>query len=116
MCLFAWILPTGFGCMFVRETCFPWTNTALPGTCALSTIGRVGKNVPIYTAGKRDPHTAGLAALVFARGSNFVGGPGQFQGRLPASRRDRAKAVSETLLSLAEEADEWSWWEPHTPR
>jgi len=59
-------------------------------------------NVPIYTAGKRDPHTAGLAAPVFARGAKLVGALA-ISGPITRFTSDRAKAVSETLLSLASE-------------
>jgi DNA-binding IclR family transcriptional regulator len=58
--------------------------------------------VPIYTAGKRDPHTAGLAAPVFSDGTKLVGALA-VSGPVTRFTEERAKAISETLLSLAAE-------------
>jgi DNA-binding IclR family transcriptional regulator len=58
--------------------------------------------VPIYTAGKRDPHTAGLAAPVFSEGSKLLGVLA-ISGPITRFTAERAKAISETLLSMAAE-------------
>jgi len=59
-------------------------------------------NVPLYTAGKRDPHTSGLAMPVFGADSRLVGALA-LSGPITRLTADRAKAVSETLYSMAME-------------
>jgi hypothetical protein len=58
--------------------------------------------IPIYTAGKRDPHTAGLATPVFSDGSKLVGVLA-ISGPITRFTAERAKAISDTLLSMAAE-------------
>jgi DNA-binding IclR family transcriptional regulator len=58
--------------------------------------------IPIYTAGKRDPHTAGLATPVFSDGSKLVGVLA-ISGPITRFTAERAKAISDALLSMAAE-------------
>jgi DNA-binding IclR family transcriptional regulator len=61
-----------------------------------------GLSVPLYTAGKRDPHIAGLAMPVFGADSQLVGALA-ISGPITRFTADRAKAVSATLYSMAME-------------
>jgi DNA-binding IclR family transcriptional regulator len=61
-----------------------------------------GLSVPLYTAGTRDPHTSGLAMPVFGADSKLVGALA-ISGPITRFTADRAKAVSETLYSMAME-------------
>jgi DNA-binding IclR family transcriptional regulator len=58
--------------------------------------------LPIYTAGKRDPHTAGLAMPVFSGGSGFAGALA-ISGPVTRFTAERAKAVSPSLIAMAAE-------------
>ena len=58
--------------------------------------------LPIYTAGKRDPHTAGLAMPVFSGESGLVGALA-ISGPVTRFTAERAKAVSPSLVAMATE-------------
>jgi DNA-binding IclR family transcriptional regulator len=58
--------------------------------------------VPLYTAGKRDPHTAGLSMPVFGAQSKLMGALA-ISGPITRFTAERAQAVSGTLRDLAEE-------------
>jgi DNA-binding IclR family transcriptional regulator len=58
--------------------------------------------LPIYTAGKRDPHTAGLAMPVFS-GESRLAGALAISGPVTRFTAERANAVSPSLISMAME-------------
>jgi DNA-binding IclR family transcriptional regulator len=58
--------------------------------------------VPLYTAGKRDPHTAGLSIPVFGAEAKLMGALA-ISGPITRFTAERAQAVSWTFRELAEE-------------